>query len=147
MSNHTYNVNLTWIKNRLGKVSSPELNESIEVATPPQFDKGIEGIWSPEHFFTAAVSSCFMTTFLAIAEYSNFDFIDLKVESEGFLEKIDGKFIMSKVILKPTLFVTADTREDRAIRIMEKAEKACLISNSIKSEIEFLPKVEVKEIA
>ncbi|MCB0537982.1 MAG: OsmC family protein [Bacteroidetes bacterium] len=145
MDKHSYNVNLIWKKDRLGAVSSPELNDNIEVATPPEFDKGIAGVWSPEHFFTAAVNSCFMTTFLAIAEYSKFNFIDLKVESEGILEKVDGKFMMSKVVLKPTLIVAADTREDRAIRIMEKAEKACLISNSIKSEIEFLPKVEVKE--
>jgi len=45
----------------------PELNKDagsfIEVATLPEFPKGIPGIWSPEHLFTAAVSSCLMTTF------------------------------------------------------------------------------------
>jgi organic hydroperoxide reductase OsmC/OhrA len=51
-------------------MSSPELNNKIEVATPPQFPKGVQGIWSPEHLFTAPVNSCFMTTFLAIAENS-----------------------------------------------------------------------------
>lgn len=42
----------------------------IEVATPPEFPKGIPGMWSPEHLFTAAVSGCLMTTFLSIAEKS-----------------------------------------------------------------------------
>ena len=74
-----YNVNITWNKDRKGMMCSPELqaitgSSCIEVATPPDFPKGIPGIWSPEHLFTAAVSSCFMTTFLAIAENSKMDF-------------------------------------------------------------------------
>ena len=69
-----YNTQLNWIADRRGIMSSPELNESFEVATPPQFPKGMEGIWSPEHLLTAAVSSCFMTTFLAIAENSKLAF-------------------------------------------------------------------------
>jgi hypothetical protein len=47
---HQYNVNLKWNAERVGEVSSPELRSKIEVATPPQFPKGVEGIWSPEHF-------------------------------------------------------------------------------------------------
>ncbi len=52
---HQYNVNLKWNEGRVGEVFSPELNSKIEVATPPQFPKGVDGVWSPEHFF---YSSC-----------------------------------------------------------------------------------------
>lgn len=69
MEAHNYNVNLTWTGDRKGTLSSLELHSSIEVATPPQFPKGIEGVWSPEHFYRAAISSCLMTTFLSIAEF------------------------------------------------------------------------------
>ena len=75
MESHYYNVTIQWSKDRRGMMCSPELKESstpangcIEVATPPEFPKGIAGIWSPEHLLTASVVSCFMTTFLAIAE-------------------------------------------------------------------------------
>ncbi len=68
MDAHYYNVDLNWIADRKGIISSPELVQKIEVATPPQFTNGIEGVWSPEHLLTAAVNSCFMTTFLAIAD-------------------------------------------------------------------------------
>ena len=75
MSNeHLYNVNISWKSERKGILSSPELVSQIEVATPPQFPKGIEGIWSPEHLLVAAINSCLMTTFLAIAENSKLDF-------------------------------------------------------------------------
>jgi len=144
MDAHKYTVNLKWKNDRLGEVSSPELNETIEVATPPQFEKGIEGVWSPEHFFTAAVNSCFMTTFLAIAQYSKFDFIDLSVASEGVLDKVEKKFLMTKVILKPSLTIASDANKAKAEKLLAKAEAACLITNSIKSEIEFHPEIIVK---
>jgi len=49
MEPHAYNVNIEWTNDRKGIMSSPELNSTIEVATPPNFPKGMEGIWSPEH--------------------------------------------------------------------------------------------------
>lgn len=72
METHYYNVDANWNTGRKGKLCSPELDTSIciEVATPPAFPKGIAGIWSPEHLFTASVNSCLMMTFLSIAENS-----------------------------------------------------------------------------
>ncbi|MCS3797759.1 hypothetical protein [Niastella sp. OAS944] len=46
---HYYEVDLDWLADREGLVSSPVLNTKIEVATPPEFPKGMPGIWSPEH--------------------------------------------------------------------------------------------------
>jgi len=140
---HKYNVNLSWKEGRIGTLRSPELNKEIEVATPPDFDGGVEGIWSPEHLFVSSVSSCFMTTFVAIAEYSKLSFEDLKVEATDKLGKVDGKFEVTEIILKPELIISDDKFADKARRIMEKAEEACLITRSIKTEIIFKPTVTV----
>ena len=94
MEPHYYQVNLEWKEGRLGEISSPELNHSIEIATPPQFASGIEGVWSPEHLLTAAVNSCFMTTFLSIAENSKLEFTHFSCDGEGKLEQIEGKFYL-----------------------------------------------------
>lgn len=138
---HLYNVDIDWKSGRVGSMSSPELEESLEVATPPEFPGGVEGIWSPEHLFVASVSSCFMTSFTAIAEYSKFEFESLKVNSSGVMSREDGKYVMSKVILKPVLEISDEKYEKKAYRLLEKAEEICLISRSIKSEIEFHPEV------
>ena len=143
MEAHYYNVNVEWKNDRLGKLTSPELEQTIEVATPPQFNKGIEGLWSPEHLFTAAVSSCFMTTFLAIAENSKLEFENFSCTSKGKLEQIDGKFLMSEVILEPKLKIKNSSDLEKAERILEKSEKACLISNSVNSKIILNPLVEI----
>ena len=97
MEAHYYNVNLNWVADRKGEISSPELNNKIEVATPPQFPKGIEGVWSPEHLLTAAVSSCFMTTFLSIAENSRLEFVSFNCSAKGKLEQVEGKFLMTEI--------------------------------------------------
>lgn len=140
---HLYDVKIRWKEGRTGVMSSLSLDDEIEVATPPQFPGGVEGIWSPEHLFTAAVSGCFMTSFTAIAEYSKFEFESLDVESAGVMSKVDGKFVMSKVTLKPVLSIRDESQIKKAHRLLEKAEEICLISRSIKSEIEFYPQVRI----
>ncbi|WP_324027172.1 OsmC family protein [Maribacter sp. BPC-D8] len=151
MDKHSYNVNVNWTQDRKGTMCSPELNNSatnetncIEVATPPEFPGGMPNIWSPEHLFTAAVSSCLMTTFLAISEYSKLEFVSFKCESKGILEKVDGKFVISEILLFPEVVITDESKRERAERILEKSEKACLISNSITSKITMETKIIVQ---
>lgn len=140
---HTYEVTVNWNKDRIGTLSSKELNDAITVATPPQFPKGVENIWSPEHLFTAAVNSCLMTTFLSIAENSRLEFDHFSSKALGKLEIVDGKYMMSEVTLIPTLIITKEEDMSKAMRVLEKSEAACLISNSIKSKIIFQPEVKV----
>ena len=141
---HYYDVNVSWTADRKGTLSSPVLNDTFEVA-PPEFPGGMEGIWSPEHLFVASVNSCLMTTFLAIAEFSKFEYLSFSVDAKGKLEKVDGKFMMSEIELKPVLEINDAEKEAKGIRIIEKAEAACLISNSIKTNIILTPKVIVRE--
>jgi peroxiredoxin-like protein len=141
METHTYNVDVKWVADRIGEVSSPELLDAIDVATPPEFPKGVEGVWSPEHFFTAAVNGCFMTTFLAVAENSGLAFRTFHCHAEGKLEKQDGKYQMTEIVLKPVLLLEDIHQKEKAERILYKAEAACLISNSIKSKVTLVPDV------
>lgn len=142
---HMYEVDLTWDKDRKGTLSSRELNDIIEVATPPQFPKGMERIWSPEHLFVASVSSCLMTTFFAIADNSKFAYSDFKVKAEGQLEKVNGRYMVTKISLFPVVVIEEERHAEKAERILYKSEAACLISNSILTEIIMEPKVVVEE--
>ncbi len=135
MEQHIYEVGLNWTAQRKGIMDAPELTTAIEVATPPQFPGGMEGIWSPEHLFTSAVLSCFMTTFLAIAENSKLPFSQFSCKAYGKLEKVEGKYLMTEVHLTPILSLEDEGLTEKAKRILTKAEEHCLISNSIKSKV------------
>jgi organic hydroperoxide reductase OsmC/OhrA len=82
-----------------------------------------------------------MTTFLAISEYSKLEFIDFDCSAKGILEKVDGKFLMTEIILKPILKISDAAQKDKAERILHKSETACLISNSIKTKVELEPEI------
>lgn len=141
---HFYEVSVNWSADRKGTLSSPVLERVIEVATPPQFPKGMEGIWSPEHLFVAAVNSCLMTTFLSFAENSNLHFESFSSKAIGKLEMVEGKYMISKIKLMPIVTITEKGSEEKTKRILKKLESNCLISNSVKSEIMFESIVKVK---
>ena len=140
---HDYEVDLNWIQDRIGVLYSPELNDEMQVATPPQFPKGIDKVWSPEHLFTAAVNSCLMTTFLSIAENSKLEFKKFSSKAYGKLEQIDGRYIMSEIMLMPSLTILREEDREKALKVLTKSEAACLISNSVKSKIIFKPEIKV----
>lgn len=143
METHFYNVDVKWKSDRKGEISSSEISQKLEVATPPQFPKGMENIWSPEHLFTAAVSSCLMTTFLAIAENSKLDFVNFECNSKGKLEQIDGKFLMTEVILEPVVTIKNESEREKAEKVLQKSEANCLISNSVKSKITMISEIKL----
>jgi organic hydroperoxide reductase OsmC/OhrA len=141
---HYYNTEVRWEQGRRGTLTAPDMSPII-VATPPEFPKGEPYIWSPEHLYVASANSCLMTTFLAIADNSNLEFVSFDSIAAGKLEKIDGKFLITEIELKPKVILKHEKDRDRAIRILHKAEEACLISNSMKSKTVLLPEVIIAE--
>ena len=141
--NYFYNTEVEWTGERHGDLRAPVLPQ-LQVDAPPEF-KGHEGTWTPEHLFVAAVNSCFMTTFMAIAENSKLDIVSFKASATGKLEKLSdrGGFAMTEITLHPRLVISNADDFERANRILDKAEKHCLISNSIKSETKLEPEIRI----
>jgi peroxiredoxin-like protein len=144
METHYYAVNIDWQTERKGIISSPDaISSKIEVVTPPEFAKGIPGIWSPEHLFVASVASCLMTTFLAVAENSRLTFKSFTCKAKGKLEQNLGSFVISEVILEPMVTIVDEMDREKVERVLEKSEAACLISNSIKSRVVMIPEIQI----
>ena len=141
---HFYKTEVEWTGERHGELRAPALPQ-LTVDAPPEF-KGHEGVWTPEHLFVASVNSCFMTTFLAIAENSKLDVVKFNADAEGKLEKVEGQGLMiTQITLRPKLVVKSSRDAERALRIFEKAEKRCLIANSIRTETTLEPQVNCEE--
>ena len=97
-------------------------------------------MWSPEHLYVAAVAACLMTTFRAIAESSNLEVLEYRDDSVGTLVKGEDRYLsMVRVVLRPTVVISDPTKIDKAVRILRKAEEACLISRSVKSDVVLEP--------
>jgi organic hydroperoxide reductase OsmC/OhrA len=63
------------------------------------------------------------------------------VSAEGILEKAEGGYRFTEVLLHPQLTINSEANRDRALRLLEKAEHACLISRSVSSKIVMLPEI------
>jgi peroxiredoxin-like protein len=140
---HRYYTTAKWTEGRKGVVSAEGITEPIRFSAPPEF-MGEAGTWTPEHFLTAAVAACFVTTFRAIAEFSKFEYLSLEAKVEAVVEKGEGGYSFTQLIVRPTLEIRHDSDRDRALRLLEKAERACLVSRSLKSEIKLRPEVFVR---
>ncbi|RPI27861.1 MAG: OsmC family peroxiredoxin [Acidobacteria bacterium] len=135
-----YNNTIVWTGEKKGEVSGLKL-PALPVATPPDFG-GHEGFWSPEQCFVAAVNACVMSTFLAIAQLSKLSFESYKSEASGKLDKPEGQVMQfTEITVRPKLVVTHSNDLERAGRLLEKAEKQCLVSNSIKAVVHLEPEV------
>ena len=86
---YSYSTEVEWTGERHGDLRAPVLPQ-LQIDAPPEF-KGHDGVWTPEHLFVASVNSCFMTTFLAIAENSKLDIVSFKAGATGKLEKLSDR--------------------------------------------------------
>jgi len=135
-----YDTEIEWTGERRGELRSPNL-PPFPVAAPPEF-QGHEGIWTPEHLYVASVNVCFMTTFLAIAENSKLEIVSFSASARGKLDKVEGVgYQMTKIVIRSKLIIRSGHDLERAARIVEKAEKNCLISNSIKTIVKLEPEI------
>ncbi len=144
MDTHFYEINIDWKSERKGEASAIGL-PCLEVATPPEFPKGHPGIWSPEHLYVASASVCLMTTFLAVAENSKLEFAHFQCKAKGKLEKVEGKFMITEIILEPKVQIKDEKERDRTEKILHKSESNCLISNSMKTKVT-LEKIQIDVI-
>jgi peroxiredoxin-like protein len=117
----------------------------IAFGPPPEF-QGEAGAWTPEHFFLAAIASCFLVTFAGIAESSRFVYVGIELSAEGIIQKTEGGLQFTEVILRPTLTIAREEERERALRLLEKAERSCLVSRSVQSAVRMESLVQVNAV-
>ena len=95
---------------------------------------GPGGHWSPESLLVAAVVDCFVLSFRAIARASRFEWTSLSCNAVGTLDRIERVMQFTGFEISAELEVPAGADTDKAKRLLDKAEQACLITNSLKAE-------------
>ena len=103
------------------------------ISAPPAEFGGPGDQWSPEHLLVASVADCFVLSFRAIAKASKLEWQSLQTHAEGVLDRIDRVTQFTGFTVTATLTVPAGTDESKALRLLEKAESTCLVTNSMKA--------------
>jgi peroxiredoxin-like protein len=114
----------------------------LRTAPPADFD-GPGDAWSPENLLVAAVETCFLFTLRAVARASKLDFVSLDMTAQGKLDREGGVTRFTEIVLRPRLTVPAGTDREKALKILEKSEKSCLVSASLATPVRLEPTIEV----
>jgi len=115
----------------------PRSGQTLRASAAPEY-LGDADRADPEEAFTAALTSCHMLTFLAIASMSGFVVESYEDEAVGHLEKADdGKPWLAKVEMHPKIEFSGDkipSLED-IDKLHEKSHHECFLARSVKTEI------------
>jgi organic hydroperoxide reductase OsmC/OhrA len=140
---HAYRVEAWWTSGRTGLAKSDSAPNAIHFTAPKEFG-GLEGRWTPEELLLAAVAGCFTTTLRSIAG-DQFDFTDLQVEAYGKVRKAQSGYGFTEIVIRPTLKIPCSEERGRALDLLKKAERLCLVSRALGTNLRFEPKIEVTE--
>ena len=97
----------------------------------------VEANVDPEEAYIAAISSCHMLTFLSLAAPKQIVIESYTDNATGVMEKVDGKLIVSRVALHPTIVYAGEppTAATEA-ELHHLAHEQCFIANSVKTDIQ-----------
>jgi organic hydroperoxide reductase OsmC/OhrA len=105
--------------------------------------RGDESRVNPEEALVAALSSCHMLTFLAVAAKRKLSLDSYQDEAVGVLEKnAAGRLAVTRVTLRPQVVWTAGvtvSAEDLA-QMHHDAHEGCFIAHSVKTEVTVEPR-------
>jgi peroxiredoxin-like protein len=136
---HRYDVKLSGGPEGYAAVSvegTPELRSA-----PPADFGGPGDAWSPEHLLMASVETCFLFTLQAVARASKVEFVSLQLEGEGTVDRKEGATRFTAIVLRPRITVAAGSDREKVMRVLEKSEKACLVSASLSTPIRLEPEI------
>jgi organic hydroperoxide reductase OsmC/OhrA len=105
----------------------------LTAAAPREFD-GPGDEWSPESLLVASVASCFILTFRAVARAMKLEWTHLECAVDGTLERRDGVTQFTKFVTRARLTVPSTTLTDTCEKALDKAERGCLVANSLRAE-------------
>lgn len=110
---------------------------TVTASAAPDFQGNPDAV-NPEEQLVAAVSSCHMLTFLAIAARSHLVVERYTDTAVGVLAKNEaGKLAITEITLKPVIAFSGETSPDtlKLKQLHEKAHANCFIANSIRTRV------------
>ena len=110
----------------------------VEASSAPEYLGSADRV-NPEEAFVAALSSCHMLTFLALAARKRLIVERYEDAAVGVLEKnSDGKLAVTRVTLRPkVVFANGSAPSPQDVqRLHEKAHEHCFIANSIRTAVD-----------
>lgn len=143
---HYYRLDLEWTGSARGPTAtyqsySREYTVRIDGKAPlqgsadPAF-RGDPALLNPEDLLVAALASCHMLSFLAVAVRAGVVVIHYRDEAEGLMTLEAGHYQFTRVMLRPRVVVAAGTDPALVDRLHHQAHESCFIARSVNFPVE-----------
>ena len=148
MPTHTYEARLTWHAGGEGVAAGNHRVEfegrpAVEVSAAPQY-RGDPTRLNPEELFVAALASCQLLTYLALARGAGVAVRRYEDRAVGTLAIADRKMRMTEVLLRPRITVAGGSDQGTAQGLVGKAHDGCFIANSVACAVRVEPEIAVE---
>ena len=134
---HQYEVTLTGASAGYATVAADALPD-LTIAPPVEYG-GPGDAWSPEHLLLAAVSSCFLFTFRAVAQASHVQFVEVEADAAGTVDRTGGVTRFTDIVVRPTVTMPSGADAAAVQRAIDKAASHCLVSSSLETAVRIEP--------
>jgi organic hydroperoxide reductase OsmC/OhrA len=141
---HNYDVNVTAAEQGHATLTSRGLMSMV--SGPPAEFGGPGNLWSPETLLMAAVADCLVLTFKAVAGAAKTKWTSIDCDARGTLDRADGLVRFTAMRLHARIHVPAGTDAAAVDRLLHKAEKACLVANSLRFQPELEAEIVVDQV-
>ncbi|MBP2076276.1 OsmC family protein [Oceanobacillus polygoni] len=138
MAEHHFHLKASWPggRNSEGHIESGNLQTKISI--PEEMDGPGIGT-NPDEMLLGAAATCYIITLAAMIERADLPLDRMSLESEGIVDVTNGVFTYKKIIHRPTVSLqtrATDEQRRKLSKLVEKAEKSCMISRAIQGNVE-----------
>lgn len=138
MALHHFHLKADWPGGRdnVGYIESDKLKTKISI---PKEMNGPDIGTNPDEMLLGAAATCYIISLAALIERAALPLKEMDMQSEGIVDVTDGVFTYQTIIHKPRVVLNADATDKdlkQLDRLVDKAEKSCMISKAIQGNVE-----------
>ncbi|MFZ0370817.1 MAG: OsmC family protein [Halobacillus sp.] len=137
MTYHHFHLKAEWPggRNEVGTIEADKLKTQISI--PKEMDGPDVGT-NPDEMLLGAAATCYIITLGAMVERAGLPLKEMSMDSEGIVDVTDGVITYNKIIHKPRVLLKSEASDkdmDKLNKLVEKAEKSCMISRAIEGNV------------
>jgi organic hydroperoxide reductase OsmC/OhrA len=150
MGSHLYCAHVHWTGDtglgwehyeRAHSAEAPPAKQQITVTTGES--KGDPSQLNPEQLLLMAASSCQLLWFLHVASKARVEVVEYEDQAEAEMPADDLPMRLTRIVLRPRIVVRDGATEERVRHLCELAHRECYIANTLATEVEVKPQVEI----
>jgi len=150
MGSHLYRAHTHWTGDtglgwdhyeRAHEATAPPAEQRVTVTTGEA--KGDPAQLNPEQLLLMSASSCQLLWFLHVASKARVEVIEYEDHAEAEMPEDDLSMRLTRIVLKPRIVVRPGPTEERVKHLCELAHHECYIANTLATEVEVEPTVEI----